>query len=175
MNIFYALIGLLIIGGGGWYVMQMQNAPVSETTQEGVAMENMQASETPSNETQNFSGSMQELMARGGSWTCDVTSTAGGITSSGTTYAANGMVRSDFTSNIPQVGNIESHMIVRDGLAYTWTSMMNQGFKFPISKGEGEAEVSAEVAAQVNQDYDFSCRAWSADASKFALPAGIVF
>lgn len=173
MKILYALVGLAVLGGGAWFFLQMQGAAVPETPQNTVS-QNPQAN-TPSDEAQNFSGSMQELMARGGSWTCDVSSTAGGIASSGTTYVANGMVRSDFTSNIPQVGNIESHMIVRDGLAYTWTSMMNQGFKFPISEGEGEAEVSAEVAAQVNQDYDFSCRPWAVDVSTFALPSGIEF
>ncbi len=173
MKILYAVIGLAVLGGGAWYATQMQGGAVPEASQDSPS-QNTQTN-TPTNESQNFSGSMQELMARGGSWTCDVTSTAGGITSSGTTYVANGMVRSDFSSNIPQVGNIQSYMIVRDGLAYSWTSMMNQGFKFPIAQSEGEAEVSAEVAAQINQDYDFSCRPWSVDASKFALPSGITF
>ena len=171
MKILYALIALVVVGGGAWYLTQ---GTVEAPTQESDRAQTNTAPANP-NDQQTFSGSLQELMARGGSWTCDVSSTAGGVTSSGTTYVANGMVRSDFSSDIPQVGNIESHMIVRDGLAYTWTSMMNQGFKFPIAEAEGEAEVSAEVAAQVNQNYDFSCRAWSADASKFALPADVTF
>ncbi len=171
MKILYTLIALIVVGGGAWYLMR---GTVEAPTQDS---DRAQTNEVPAaaSDEQNFSGSMQELMARGGSWTCDVSSTAGGVTSSGTTYVANGMVRSDFTSEIPQVGNIESHMIVRDGLAYTWTSMMNQGFKFPISQAEGEAEVSAEVAAQVSQDYDFSCSPWAVDVSRFALPSGITF
>lgn len=169
MKILYALIALVVVGGGAWYAMQgTVEAPTQET-------ERAQVNEAPVSDIQNFSGSMQELMARGGSWTCDVASTAGGVTSSGSTYVANGMVRSDFSSNIPQVGNVESHLIVRDGLAYTWTSMMSQGFKFPVSQAEGEAEVSAEVAAQMNQDYDFSCEPWVTDESVFALPNRITF
>lgn len=128
-----------------------------------------------SSETQNFKGSMQELMARGGSWKCDVSVTTEGITSTGTTYVAGDMVRADFVSTMPQVGNIETHMLMRDNTAYTWSSMMNRGFKFPISGAEGQPEVSAEMAAQVNQDYDYRCAAWPTDENKFALPTGITF
>lgn len=171
MKILYTLIALVVVGGGAWYLMQgTVEAPTQDAN--GAQMNEVPAAAP---DEQKFSGSMQELMARGGSWTCDVSSTAGGVNSSGTTYSANGMVRSDFTSSIPQVGNIESHIIVRDGFAYTWTSMMNQGFKFPIGEAEGEAEVSAEVAAQVNQDYNFSCTPWVVDESVFTLPSTIAF
>jgi len=169
MKILYALIGLAVVGIGAWFVMNPRPAADTPT------VEQEQARDLPSNETQAFKGSMQQLMARGGSWRCDVSLTTEGVTTSGTTYVAGGMVRADFVSNVPQIGNVESHMIMRDNTAYTWTSMMNQGFKFPIESAEGQPEVSAEVAAQVNQQYDYRCTAWPTDESKFALPSGITF
>lgn len=183
MKILYTFLGTVVVVGVAWVLIGMPTSLGLGGWGEADPAKNTQgietADDTPMQPVEpgasDFTGSMQELIARGGSWTCSVSSTAGGVASNGTTYAANGMVRSDFTSEIPQVGSIESHMIVRDGLAYTWTSMMNQGFKFPISEGDGEAEVSAEVAAPVHQDYDFSCSPWVADASRFALPAGITF
>jgi hypothetical protein len=168
MKIVYALIGLLILGGGAWFVMNQQ--PVSETPS---AAE--ETSEAPSTETQAFKGSMQELVARGGSWRCDVSITAEGISSTGTTYVADGKVRADFVSTMPQVGQVETHMLMLGNTAYTWTSMMKTGFKFPIRGAEADPEVSAEVSAQLNQDYDYRCVAWPTDESKFALPSGITF
>lgn len=168
MKILYALIALAVVGGGAWFVMNREEAT-------GAPSSAQESSEMVSTETQNFKGSMQELMARGGSWKCDVSVTTEGITSTGTTYVAQGRVRADFVSEIPQVGKMESHMLMRDNTAYTWTSMMNQGFKFPIKGNEVEPEVSAEVAAQINQDYDYRCTAWPTDESVFALPSGITF
>lgn len=173
MKILYGIIGLIVVLGGAWYVASMPKTPTQTETPDANT-ENMN-SDVPSTETAQFKGSMQGLLARGGSWQCDVSSTVDGIISTGTTYVAGGMMRADFTSNIPQVGEMETHMIMRENTAYTWTSMMNMGLKFPISEAEGEAEVSAEVAAQVNQEYDYSCKAWPTDESKFALPEGIAF
>lgn len=171
MKILYAFIGLVVVAGGAWFVLNLQSPEETPS----MAQESPETSDMPSNEAQDFKGSMQELMARGGSWRCDVTATIQGITSSGTTYVADGMVRADFTSSVPQIGNIESHMIMRGNTAYTWSSMMNQGFKFPIRGGEVEPEVSAEMAAQVNQEYDYRCVAWPTDESVFALPTDITF
>lgn len=169
MKALYALIGLLIIIAIAWFFLQgTAEAPATGEPQAMQQQENTQTNGV-------FSGSMQQLMARGGSWQCDVSVTNEGITTTGTTYAANGKMRADFVSNVPQAGTVESHMIMRDNTAYTWTSMMNRGFKFPIQGGEAQPEVSAEVAAQVNQNYDFNCTAWTTDESKFTLPSGVTF
>ena len=169
MKILALFVGLALVGGGAWYVLQKQDAS------EAPSQSQEAGSDAPSNESGKFRGSLQQLMARSGSWRCDVSMTTEGVTSTGTTYVANGNVRADFVSNIPQVGSIESHMIMKDNTAYTWTSMAPQGFKFPISGQENQPEVSAEVAAQINQAYDYDCRAWPTDESKFALPSGITF
>lgn len=170
MKILYGIIALVVVAGGAWYVMQgTAEAPSQEMASES------RTDGATAHESQIFSGSMQDLMTRSGSWQCDVSVTAEGITTSGTTYVSGGKIRADFTSNVPQVGNIESHMIMRDNTAYTWSNMMNRGFKFPIKGNEVEPEVSAEMAAQVNQNYDYNCKAWSADENKFALPTGITF
>lgn len=182
MKALYWIIGAVVVVGGAWVVMGMPTNLGLGGWGDGDASKNTQGDTSgptqttaPSNETQQFKGSMQSLMVRGGSWRCDVSVMTEGITTSGTTYVAKGMVRSDFVSNVPQVGNVESHMIMRDNTAYTWSSMTKQGFKFPIQGGEAQPEVSAEVAAQVNQEYDYKCTAWPTDESKFVLPSGITF
>jgi hypothetical protein len=172
MKWLYGIIGLIVVGGGIWYAMNM-NGDANDATIQTAEQANTQ--DAPSNESQQFRGSLKDLMARSGSWRCDISVTTEGVTASGTTYVAQGKVRADFVSEVPQFGSVASPMIMRDNTAYTWTDMMNQGFKFPIQGAEVEPEVSAEVAAQMNQAYDYSCAAWPTDESKFALPSDITF
>lgn len=172
MKITYALIGIVVVGAGAWFVMNMLPAEPAAPAK-SVSMDSM--TEGDPGDMEQFRGSMQELMARSGSWRCEVTTSMNGISSHGTTYVTRGMVRADFTSDVPQIGTVESHMIMRDNTAYTWSNMMNRGFKFPIEGGTVQPEVSAEMAAQVHQEYDYACNAWVADESVFALPSGITF
>lgn len=166
------VVGVAVIGASAYLFMSRSDSAV---TNQEPQTEEVQTVESTSS-TGKFNGSVNELLARGGSWKCTVAFTAEGMESTGTTYVSNGMMRADFSSTMPQVGNVETHLIVRDNTAYTWTSMMNQGFKFPIQNGEVVAPSGgAQAASSFNQDYDFNCEAWSADSSKFALPGNITF
>jgi hypothetical protein len=172
MKILAALVGLLVLGAGAWY---FAGGRASDFTMQPTTTEDTNTN-TAANTDTAFKGSMNDLIARGGSWQCDVSATVQGITTSGTTFVSGGKLRGDFSSNVPQFGKIETHMIVKDTTAYTWTSMMNRGFKFPVENGTITASgADAQAAAQFNQAYDYDCRAWIADESKFALPSGITF
>lgn len=166
----YIAAGLVVVAGGAWLAMggltnDVENEMPNNTEQSG-----------ETSDTQQFSGSMQDLLSRSGSWQCDVSVNAGGVVSNGTTYVSGGKMRADFTSNIPQVGSVETHMIMRDNTAYTWSSMMNRGFKFPIQNGQVSASgADAQAAAAFNQNYNYDCDVWARDESKFALPSNITF
>lgn len=172
MKILYGIIGLILVAGGVWYATSMTP---TETETVDANTENMN-SDAPSTEAMNFKGSLQGLVARGGSWQCEVSVTTEGVTTKGTSYIASGMVRTDFVSTVPQYGEIESHMIMRDSTVYTWSNLMPQGMKFPIVDGTmGGARSSTEVTPQFDGEYDYTCKAWPTDESKFALPTDITF
>jgi hypothetical protein len=185
MKALYWIAGIAVVAGAAWVVLGMPKntglggwgeADPSKNTQEAAGGEPTQPTDAPAGETQQFKGSLQELVGRSGSWQCTVSVTAQDITTTGTTYVAGGKVRADYVSPVPGYGNVESHMIMRDTTVYTWTSLMSQGMKFPIQDGKMQGErKSTEVTPQFDQAYDYSCAAWTADESKFALPAGITF
>lgn len=181
MKALYWIIGAVVVAGGAWVVLGMPTSlglggwgeTDPNTRTQG---EEMQASDTPSVENQDFTGSLQELIARGGSWKCDVSVTVENITTTGTNYVGGGKVRADFTSVVPQYGTITSHMIMRDNTVYSWSDLSPQGLKFAVENGEvQDTRTSTEATPQFDQAYDYTCSAWPTDESKFTLPTGITF
>lgn len=107
---------------------------------------------------------------------CTVSSETNGVTSGGTVYVADNRVRGDFTSTLPQTGPVESHMIVRDGFIYTWSSMAPQGMKMAVNN-ESEAGVSSDPQqpSPYEAQYSYECDAWSPDESQFTVPSTVTF
>jgi hypothetical protein len=181
MKALYWIVGVVVVAGGAWAVMGMPgldrsgggNTDTSPDTQD---VSNASEATDVQDEPGEFKGSLQDLVARSGSWQCEVSVTTQGVTTKGTTYASGGKVRADFVSSVPGYGDITSHMIMRDATVYTWSSMMSTGMKFPIQDGKMQGDrKSTEVTPQFDQMYDYSCAAWTTDESKFALPSGITF
>jgi hypothetical protein len=118
------------------------------------------------------SQSLQQLVAAGSPVTCTFSTTTASGNESGTIYIANGMVAGDFAVTDSKAGVINAHMIMRDQTNYTWTSASNQGFKSTVStSGTSGQNQGVDYSAQMN----YSCQAWTADSSKFNLPATISF
>jgi hypothetical protein len=69
------------------------------------------------------------------------------------------------------------HAIMRDSIVYTWNSLSPQGTKITFPTGADPTRVDAlPWARQLSDGSDASaCKAWLADESKFALPAGVMF
>jgi hypothetical protein len=171
IKILLGVVGLIAIGGAAWFFAGGKydirgKLPPDDLRKEEVKVET----------AGEFNGSMGDLLSRSGAWRCSVSVNANGVVSEGTTYVFGGKLRSDFTSTIPQVGDVSSHMIVIGTTAYTWTSMFNRGFRFEIQGGAAPAGgQGGEQAAMFNENYVYDCDVWAADESKFELPTGITF
>lgn len=119
-------------------------------------------------------GSMQDLIAQGGAWKCEFTHKTDVSDSTGIVYVSNGMIRGNFISQVPQLGEVKSSMIARDTFIYTWSDMMPQGFKMPMSPNgpfataQGQTNFYAEAL-------DYNCIAWEADLSLFEVPTTVTF
>lgn len=169
IKILLGVVALFALGGVAWFFAGGKYDIKGKPAPDDLRQEEVQV-ETAG----EFSGSMGDLIARSGSWQCTVSVNASGVVSEGTTYISGGKMRSDFTSTIPQVGDVSSHMIMRENTVYTWSSMLNRGFRFPVQGGQAQGQGSAE-AAMFNENYNYDCDVWLADESKFELPAGITF
>jgi hypothetical protein len=123
---------------------------------------------------QTSSGTIAELVARGGSWTCNVSRVTGNEQTQGTLHVGGGKMRGDFTAQSPK-GPIESHMISDGKTMYVWSSARPQGFKM-AAPAAGKAGPPANSQAKLyNQNVDYACSPWTVDAAEFELPAGITF
>lgn len=124
-----------------------------------------------------FSGSLADLLGRGGDWQCTFTSESDVANSSGTVYVSGAKLRGDFASVVPQLNQtIDSHMIQSDGYVYVWTSLTPQGFKAKTTIGtpDGTTQFQGQ-GVDINQQYNYNCAPWAVDGSKFELPAGVTF
>ncbi len=169
-----AVAAVVILGGA--YFFLSKPASNQQNTAQGIQA-GAQNTTQPAGGTGAFTGSLAELLGRGGDWKCTFGAQGSGFTSSGTTYISGGKMRSDFSSQIQQVKQtVDSHMIQDGGFVYVWTSLAQQGFKAKTTLGTKDA--TAQFGAQgvnIDQKYNYNCSAWTVDASMFALPKGITF
>lgn len=169
-----AVIGIVVavvVVGGGYYVLSRPaGAPVTLDQEQALAT----TTET-STASGRFTGSLVELVARGGSWKCSVDSTTAQAVSSGVTYVSGGKVRADFTTNVPSYGSVETHLVADGTDVYTWSSMMPQGIKTKMTaQGSGAGPTSGQgVSADTKYSYD--CQPWTGDAALFVVPANVTF
>ena len=125
-------------------------------------------------EKESSSGSLAALVQRGGSWTCSVTHSSDQDSTKGKVYVSDGKIRGDFTSTVPNVGPVESHMIADGQSVYVWSSMMQSGMKMPQTETGGK-DSAMNHQDFYNQDYDYTCEPWTTDASMFAVPSDVTF
>ena len=137
----------------------------------------------PSGKTnpEQFTGSLTELAARGGEWTCTVDAQAstgvGQVASSGIVYVSDNKVRADFESDVPNFGAVQAHMIADAQYVHSWTSAMPQGIKTKaIATATHDPSVPTQAAGyDAQQSYTYDCTPGSVDASLFEIPANITF
>jgi hypothetical protein len=160
------VIALVVVGGGAWYFSQQEGSggPLGD----GV----------PTGDKKDVvgSGSLSDLMKRGGSSVCTVSSKDPNSVSSGKVYVAGGSVRGDFTSAVDGK-SYESHFINADGYIYTWSSAMPQGMKMADDGKmmEGGTSSAPEGSVDPSVAYDYSCDSWTGDQGMFAPPAEVTF
>ncbi len=119
-----------------------------------------------------------EFIKQGGAYKCTVNQSVAGVDTVGTTYINGGLIRGEYKTQTQGI-SVTSSLIVRDGYTYSWTSMApTMGFKAKVVESAAVntgAAMSASYSWNAEQIGDYSCEAWSADASMFVLPSGVNF
>lgn len=121
-----------------------------------------------------------EFMKKGGSYKCEVTQVMANMTSQGTVYIHDSLIRAEFSTTVAGQ-SMNTNMIARDGYTYSWTSMMpGKGYKTKIATSETSApgansSTSGTYTWNGEQVGDYSCEAWTADESVFELPKSVTF
>lgn len=153
--------GVVVVGAGAYFIFTRGSSHT-----EGLA--------SGPHTAQTNQTSIKDLMSAGNPVACTFTSTAGGYTSSGTVYVAQGSMRGDFVTEGTAAGTIESHMIIKDNTNYMWTSQSAQGIKMTVD-AQSTAPAGENQAVSYDSKVAYDCNDWSPDSSKFSLPSGITF
>jgi hypothetical protein len=122
---------------------------------------------------------MHDLITSGATQTCKfsiaATATSSGL--SGTIYIASGNMQGDFikTDTAGKVTN--AHMIITGGMDYLWSdASLTKGYKLSWSVAAASTILSDRAGGvNINQPTAYSCSNWTADQSKFTIPANIQF
>ena len=179
---------LFVIGGGVYYgvtsyVKTDQEIAVipTQSAQQGTDNDSLPPAGTTT-ETKPAGKKMAftEFIKQGGSYKCTVTQTIANMTTNGTVYIHDKMLRGEFSTTVAGQG-VDATMIARDGYTYSWTSMMpTKGYKAKITNTEGatgsaSAGSSGTYTWNGDQIGDYSCEVWVTDDTKFELPKSVTF
>lgn len=157
--------------GALWYLFGMGETPITNTE---TMTERMQ-------ERMSMKHSLRDFLTMSGeSMKCTYVSDDGGVRTVGTTYVANGKVRSDSTMTTSATGEAVTSSAIIDGTyMYAWGDEMPEGVKMSMSvMNDMQAQQGGMMkshAKDYDTAYDYECESWNADQSFFAPPAGIAF
>ena len=161
-----SVIVVVVVLVGGYFLLGSINKPEGGQNQ-------------VSNNTEQSGKKMAflDFVKKGGSYKCEVNQLINNTQTKGTTYINNRMIRGEYNTTVQGI-NITSMMIVRDGFAYNWNSMMpNAGFKIKVDGNYNSSGVETSGNYSFNGETigDYNCDAWTVDQSKFAVPTNITF
>jgi len=142
-----ALVAVVVVVGGGYYLWSQGGMPGKET---------------------DPTTSFRELAASQSPQECTFTAPNGGV---GTLFVSGGKIRGDFTGSLGG-GTTTGHIIMRDNMSYIWAEGMTQGFKNSFAEATSTGE---SPAAGPDDRVTTDCKSWTADESKFELPQSVTF
>lgn len=168
----YILIAaaVIILLAGGWYFY-------SNKTGSGMPLQDNQQGSSVGDK---ISGKLSDLISAGKSMECTFSGETDGYKTTGTMFVSGDNIRGDFQS---QSGGkmMDSHMIQSGETVYTWTTDPKQGMKIKVSKedqvkyADDAGKITNSQSFDMDQSYDYNCKGWSGDQSKFQPPSDIEF
>jgi len=167
-------VGVIVVGALGWYFLAGNNGSGGKVVNKKM---DSGANITEEGTSGMFSGSLADLMRKGGAYKCTFDQVIEAGTSRGTVYVSGQKIRGDF-STIAQGVTMESHMISDGEWTYTWSPMMPQGFKAPVTASDNTQGTNTQTSGSytdMNQMMNYDCDPWSVESNSFTPPAGITF
>ncbi len=164
-----SLVVVAVVAIGGYLLINKKQVDINVASDGATAADE---NAMPSGKKMAFA----EFVKKGGSYECSVEQHVNDMNSNGHVFIDGERVRGEFTTNV-NGQTIDSSLIVKDNMVYTWSSMMPMGMKMSVVKTEGDTNAPTSGSYDFNamQIGEYDCKAWSVNEAKFALPAGITF
>lgn len=134
-------------------------------------------SEAPAAEMNGF-GTMNDLLARGSSLECQITTIDNSVTSEGTFFVADQKIRGDFLTDAPDLtGTAVSSMIIDADTMYVWTEIDGESYGMKARlQAIAESELQTQEPVNLDERVKYSCQRWErVDQSIFNPPSDVMF
>lgn len=132
------------------------------------------ADESLDNEESYFSSSVEEMFKKGKSLQCTVDIEDEEATMSAVYYFDNKNERVRVEMKAVGKGegmSFNSTSIIRDDWTYFWDDLMNKdGMKMKMDDESDESYDSNDNTPSTKDEFDFKCKSWKVDSSKFDIP-----
>ena len=168
----YVLIAVIVVLAlaGGWYVYsgKQSSMPYSQNNSQGSSMGD------------KISGKFADLINAGRSMECTFSGETDGYKTTGTVFVAGKNMRGDFNSE-SKGKMMDSHMIQNGETIYSWTTQPKQGMMMKITKEDQASDLDESNTSpnksfeDMDKNYDYQCKNWGGDQSKFQPPSDIQF
>jgi hypothetical protein len=178
-----ALLGIVVVGGAIAFVVTrpkdaVPNQVVVTDATNSSSTSDLATPAAPAGKKMAFG----QFIKQGGSYQCTVNQyiDAGySSTTKGTVYISDSNIRGDFATQV-QGMKIDTSFILRDGFAYTWTSLANTGYKSKVTPQANtntatDTKLSGSFNWNADMIGDYDCAPWTVNTSVFAIPANITF
>jgi hypothetical protein len=181
-NAIIIVIVLIVIFMIGGYFLLNKDKDQNQDAQQN----EFDASNKPNEIDQSYSGSLEDLIKKGGSLKCVFEGKDESGNFSGTSYVGEGKAMQDMET-VEGIEKTDIHVILADGWTYMWSSAQpDQGTKVYVNLSQQEeAELKhnfeknkAELTKnnQISKDkFSYECSPWQVDNSIFEPPKNIVF
>lgn len=154
-----AVIVVLLILAGGFFVLNKNKAPVSSKT-------------TPKATENNVISSISDALSKSMSLKCEYTTPSGTKT---VVYIKNGMVRSEVKG---ATASVSGNSIIRDNKIYYWNVSSGFVIKIPqisTTPAAGKDATGMQSTLAALEQYKNYCKKAAIDDSEFVLPADVKF
>ena len=168
---------IVVIGAGVWFTQHKSD---------GGAAPHTEVAETPQTESARaVHASFNELLASKAAQKCTFSRSDDFAQSTGVSYIAQGVVRTDATITFARTGAISrTSTLVTPDTMYEWDGESGKGMKMSTSmmKSQGDTapkaqDGTASAFKDINlaQEYDYQCEPWTVDQSLLTPPTTVSF
>jgi hypothetical protein len=121
---------------------------------------------------------IEGIMRLGKPYVCTFQKTDGVSKISGVMHTDSKNIYGEFKISTDLVkGEFSSFLLVKEGEAYTWTSLSPAGYKSPAAQsasGNSSPQEQAQIIG-TGDEMPYECELWQVDNSIFEIPSGVTF
>lgn len=123
--------------------------------------------------SKNKGGTLRALLSLNKDMVCTFSASNATGGTSGTVYISGTMMRGDYVTTGAASGNVESHMVRNGDKFQVWSGA--QGAVMTMSEFDKAGNTNAKGSVGLDQEFDYECKDWSKDSSKFTVPGSVTF